>query len=215
MTPTILLAMPDPVWCIRLRRALERRGADVRIAATARQAEAALSWPAPDLVVLQSSLGRSATLLHRVLCLDIRVVRADPPLDLRDVIANVTDALPASRRLDESGPVILCVDDDPLCLRALERVLTRHGYRVAAFEDADRALEEAPRLEPDLAILDVAMPDVDGPNLAASLRHVLDSVPIVALSALPPEEQSAFDRYLTKPCAPEDLLDAVHLLVEK
>lgn len=123
-----------------------------------------------------------------------------------------------SREPPSRAPLLLCVDDDPLFLRSLGRTLGRRGYRIVPCESADQALKSLRRARPDLAIVDVMMPGMDGLELMDTLTQ-RNRVPVILLSALTTDEVcyeghrrgAAF--CLTKPCEPDRLLDAVDYLV--
>jgi two-component system alkaline phosphatase synthesis response regulator PhoP len=115
---------------------------------------------------------------------------------------------------------VLCVDDDPATLRALSRLLTRRGYRVAPCRDARQAIEALGRDRPDLAILDIMMPGMDGLELTGRIREAPQGpIPVVLLSALDSDE--AFYEghcrgacfYMTKPWEPSRMLDVVDYLI--
>jgi DNA-binding response OmpR family regulator len=67
---------------------------------------------------------------------------------------------------------VLCVDDDPTYLRSVSRLLSRRGYRVSTFETAERALGAIPQLRPELALVDIMMPGMDGLDLAGKIRDL-------------------------------------------
>ncbi|MEW6232873.1 MAG: response regulator, partial [Chloroflexota bacterium] len=77
---------------------------------------------------------------------------------------------------------ILVVDDDPQILNFLRRGLAYEGYAVDTAEDGESALKRALQVPPDLVILDVMMPGLDGLEVARRLRAGGD-VPIVFLTA--------------------------------
>ncbi len=66
---------------------------------------------------------------------------------------------------------LLIVDDDAEDLRLAKEALDGHGYRVLCFSDSEKALEQVEREKPDLMILDVIMPKIDGPSLAYQLHN--------------------------------------------
>lgn len=114
-------------------------------------------------------------------------------------------------------PLVLCVDDDIWYLRSLTRSLTSHGFRVRACESGPRALEAVEEDRPDLALVDVVMPDMDGLELTRRLtRQAGGPIPVVLLTGWPSEEtvyRGFFEgaRYLIeKPCDPSKILDAVN-----
>jgi putative two-component system response regulator len=81
---------------------------------------------------------------------------------------------------------IVVVDDDPLINEAISKLLSDAGYTVATMTDSTKAMEAIFHIKPDLVILDVAMPDVDGIELARQLQENPKTapIPIVFLSAV-------------------------------
>ena len=77
---------------------------------------------------------------------------------------------------------ILVVDDDPQIVRFLERGLVHKGYSVATARDGAEALAEAREKQPDLVILDIMMPGLDGIEVSKRLRQA-GNVPILMLTA--------------------------------
>ncbi|MEU6536536.1 response regulator [Streptomyces sp. NPDC047000] len=99
---------------------------------------------------------------------------------------------------------ILVVDDDPHLLRALTIALTARGHRTTAVPDATAALRAAATHAPDLAVIDLGLPDMDGINIIESLRG-WSTAPIIVLSARHDETakinalDAGADDYVTKP----------------
>lgn len=87
----------------------------------------------------------------------------------------MTASIPAQKRL------ILIVDDDPLLLDFLGEVLGHAGYDIAKASSAEQALQAIAQREPDLALLDIHMPGMNGLELAKQL-HATSSVPFMFLS---------------------------------
>jgi DNA-binding response OmpR family regulator len=146
------------------------------------------------------------------------------PLALETLIGLIDMAFPG--RLEHRPPpkpehaTVLCVDDDPQMLHSLSRLLTRHGYRATLLEDPREVLEAISEIAPDLAILDVMMPGIDGRALARKIRSVYrDLIPLVMLSArsssadIAAGYEDGASAYLPKPCSPERLLDVVDYYV--
>ncbi len=81
---------------------------------------------------------------------------------------------------------ILCVDDDPLILQMLGDILRLRGYTVVTAPDGETGLDAAARERPDLILLDVMMPGIDGFELCRLLKadSILKSAPIVILTAM-------------------------------
>jgi two-component system cell cycle response regulator DivK len=84
---------------------------------------------------------------------------------------------------------ILLIEDNPYDARLMMRILEKHGYDVVHAEDATRGLEEAVTQQPDLVLLDMGLPDMDGQTVAALFRQTPDLVnlPLIAVTAWPPD----------------------------
>jgi CheY-like chemotaxis protein len=114
---------------------------------------------------------------------------------------------------------ILCVDDDRAYLQSLARFLRRRGYEVVCHESAREALEALPKIRPELAVVDIMMPVMDGLALTRQIhRDFKGQVPVVVLTALNSKEayhrarESGASYCLTKPCKPEDFLNVVDFI---
>src|SRR6476469_11101342 len=89
-----------------------------------------------------------------------------------------------ARRLGSlAAASVLLVDDDPRILRMLERTLGAEGYEVTAVPDGGAALASVERSVPDLIVLDVAMPGLDGLAVARGARTKSLAVQILLLTA--------------------------------
>jgi len=115
---------------------------------------------------------------------------------------------------------ILVIDDDEFLLRLTERVLQKQGYSVFTATNGETGLTLFRQLAPDLVILDVMMPGMDGWEVCRNLRQV-SAVPIIFLTALGSEKHvvsgltSGADDYLVKPFRPEELLARVSALLRR
>jgi len=81
-----------------------------------------------------------------------------------------------------SGARVLVVDDEPGILRPVQTNLGRHDFRVDTAETGGQGIEEYARLRPDLVLLDLGLPDMDGLDVIRVIRR-RSSIPIVVLSA--------------------------------
>ena len=118
---------------------------------------------------------------------------------------------------------ILVVDDEPALLRLMEYVLGKAGHAMLTATNGEEALDQARRERPDLIVLDIMMPRMDGYQVAEAIRSDPDldlrRTPIIMLSAKAQEEdiergvEAGVDHYMTKPFTPDDLtaLVATHL----
>jgi len=109
---------------------------------------------------------------------------------------------------------VLVVEDDVTVRDVLERYLVRDGHRVSVCGDGEQALAMLEADPPDLVVLDLMLPGVDGFEVCRSLRGRSDAlrrVPIVMLSALAEEDHRIMglslgaDDYVTKPFSPREL----------
>lgn len=113
----------------------------------------------------------------------------------------------------EHKPTILIADDDPLILNMIIDVLSADGYHLLVARDGREAIQLASTNKPDLMLIDVVMPEVDGYAVMRDLheREPDRDLPIIFLSAQDQEAQigAAFDvgalDYITKPFSPGNL----------
>ncbi len=116
---------------------------------------------------------------------------------------------------------VLVVDDDPPLRRMLERTLRAEGFDVALAGDGAAALVAAERAAPDIIVLDVAMPGLDGLAVCRRLRSKGLLTPILMLTARDavPDRvaglQAGADDYLVKPFAVQELIARLHALTRR
>lgn len=119
-----------------------------------------------------------------------------------------------------SGPRILLVDDEPSLLATIAPLLRSQSYDVVTATSGHAALESVDRQPPQLVILDLGLPDLDGVEVARRLREGR-SIPILVLSArgAEPDKVAALDAgaddYVTKPFGAEELLARVRAALRR
>lgn len=115
-----------------------------------------------------------------------------------------------------NAPHILVVDDEPQILRAIRTILTEKQFKVTTASRGEEGLTLAATHEPDLIILDLGLPDMDGVEVCRRLRE-WTQVPIIILSVRDSERDKVAaldmgaDDYLTKPFGIEELLARVRV----
>ncbi len=115
-----------------------------------------------------------------------------------------------------NAPHILVIDDEPQILRAIRTILTEKGFRVTTASRGEEGLTLAATNEPDLIILDLGLPDMDGVEVCTRLREWTQT-PIIILSVRDSERDKVAaldmgaDDYLTKPFGIEELLARVRV----
>ncbi len=115
---------------------------------------------------------------------------------------------------------ILLVDDEAIVLEVIERYLLRDGYGVRVARDGETALELARKERPDLIVLDVMLPGLNGLEVAQRLRTE-SSVPIIMLSARGEETDKLLglglgaDDYVTKPFSPKELVARIAAVLRR
>jgi two-component system KDP operon response regulator KdpE len=117
-------------------------------------------------------------------------------------------------------PVVLIVEDDQGIQDVLRFLAEANGMRVVAADTCDLAIREAESHRPDLAIVDLGLPDRDGIQLIQKIR-TWSRVPIIVLSArtLESQRRAAFDAgaddYVAKPFSAPELLAKMHALLHR
>jgi len=119
-----------------------------------------------------------------------------------------------------SGQTILVVDDEPSISEVVTLYLRRAGYQVRVAQDGTAALAELEAALPDLVVLDLMLPGVDGMEITRRLRAVGDT-PIIMLTARREETdrilglEMGADDYVVKPFSPQELVSRVRAVLRR
>jgi CheY-like chemotaxis protein len=115
------------------------------------------------------------------------------------------------------SPLILVVDDEPYMIRLLQHHIERAGYRMVKATNGREALERIRDERPDLVLMDVMMPEINGLEVLAEVRKRAETrdLPVIMMTAnaqrFPREEAEAagVSAFLTKPFSPTQLMAEV------
>jgi len=119
------------------------------------------------------------------------------------------------KRFPEELGSVLLVDDDPGVREVLSRVLEQAAFSVVATDSGPGSLKLAEQPRPDVVLLDLQMPDVDGAEVLALLRKRWGAIPVIVLTGFPDSElmhralASGPFTLLAKPCEPDELLATI------
>ena len=112
-----------------------------------------------------------------------------------------------------NSEAILIIDDDPATTRLLEVLLTREGYNIRSENLSANALQTSKEFNPNLIILDLMMPGIDGMTVCKDMKKDPDlgDIPIIMFSAVNQVDvqdkamEAGISEYITKPIHPNDL----------
>jgi two-component system, OmpR family, response regulator MprA len=122
---------------------------------------------------------------------------------------------------EQPQPTVLVVDDDQAVRASLRRALGLHGFDVALAGDGLAALDAIRRQRPDVLVLDIGMPGVDGLGVLRRLRQDGDDLPVLVLTARDAVDDrvtgltTGADDYLVKPFALEELVARLTSLLRR
>lgn len=146
-------------------------------------------------------------------CLHIGSIPGELRPMLEELLAQGRDAA-GDNTVDEQKTVV-CIEDDPDIVDMIRVILEREGFELIGALGGGEGLDTVREVKPDLVLLDLMMPDVDGWEVARRMKadDETKGIPIIVLTVIPPTSERVddleVDDYVTKPFAPEDLVRRV------
>jgi two-component system alkaline phosphatase synthesis response regulator PhoP len=117
--------------------------------------------------------------------------------------------------------MVLVVDDEEAIVRLVSYNLEREGFKTVAAYDGQSALDQVRRYSPDLVVLDIMLPSIDGMEVCRRLRQENIRVPVIMLTARDTEIDKVLglelgaDDYVTKPFSPRELVARVKAILRR
>lgn len=123
-----------------------------------------------------------------------------------------------------AGEKILCIEDEPQMIDLIKLILETRGYEVVGAEGGQEGLEKMRSEKPDLILLDLMMPEMDGGDVFHHMKEEVElrGIPVVVVTAkAAPIDKvlwinvAKVDDYVTKPFGPSELVDSVERVLAK
>lgn len=124
----------------------------------------------------------------------------------------------------EKKTKIIYVEDDPDTINLVTLILTRHGYDLMGVSESKKSLELIEKESPDVILLDLMLPEIDGWEIFRKLKKnpKTKDIPVIIITAkAQPIDKvlglqiAKVDDYITKPFTPEDILQSVNRILKK
>lgn len=166
------------------------------------------------IMSVESRIGRGTTFSFT-----LPLAREPPLLDVHGGTAS-TQSPQVGGGAEQAGPRVLVVDDEPNALAALGAILVEEGFRVETAADGFEALAKVRGFEPDILVVDVEMPGLNGVDLVRRIRQELSNVPAILMTGHSEHGVSTARTelgasYIGKPLAIGELVLAIHRELEK
>jgi DNA-binding response OmpR family regulator len=123
-----------------------------------------------------------------------------------------------------SGKRVVCIEDEPEMIDLVKLILSRKGYQVAGAMGGREGLEAVSREKPDLVLLDLMMPDMDGWEVYQKMKadDATKGIPVIVVTAKAQSIDKVLglhiakvDDYITKPFGPQELLESVERVLAR
>src|SRR6186713_1741015 len=128
--------------------------------------------------------------------------------------------VPSGRQHMSTQPLVLVADDEPRITKLVAIALSEEGFRVVTANGGEQALQKAEEVRPDIVLLDIVMPDLDGIEVMRQLRE-RRPVPVILLTAKGSTADKAkgldlgADDYVAKPFHPDELAARVRAVIRR
>lgn len=125
---------------------------------------------------------------------------------------------------EDQGIRVVCVEDEPEMIDLIELILGRKGYEVIGAKGGEKGLEAVRSEKPDLVLLDLMMPDMDGWEVYQQLKadKATRDIPVIVVTAKAQSIDKVLglhiakvDDYISKPFSPQELMDSVEQVLSR
>lgn len=126
--------------------------------------------------------------------------------------------------MDRKGKIIVHIEDEPDMIDLVTLILSQKGYQVLGADGGQEGLDVVREEKPDLILLDLMMPDIDGWDVYQQFRahEETKDIPVIVVTAKAQNIDKVLglhiakvDEYISKPFSPQELLDAVDKVLSK
>lgn len=124
----------------------------------------------------------------------------------------------------ENGKRVVCIEDEPAMIDLIRLILGRKGYEVIGAVGGREGLEAIQREKPDVVLLDLMMPDMDGWEVYQKMKanEAMKTIPVIVVTAKAQSIDKVLglhiakvDDYITKPFGPQDLIESVEKVLTR
>jgi CheY-like chemotaxis protein len=172
---------------------------------------------APDVAIvaltMEEGAARGETLLSAGASASVAIWR------MREELLPILHQLLPERRREAAGKTVVCIEDEVDLINLIQFALARHGVDLVGALGGQEGLDIVRQVKPDLVLLDLMMPDVDGWQVYQRMKadEALRDIPVIVITVLEPYwsakqglDLSGVDGYVTKPFVPQELAQRVH-----